>query len=255
MKITKNQMPIDIKHFKPIPQTRDEFEKKYEELCETCTDCNGDMLQGSEKRIEEILVEDIYLRYPPVVYQAWKWDEGDNYKKELTKEEIFAKIREYVETTFPECKFCVMFDEYGIIEVSLMEAPQEVYYFTPDENTVAPDRLDYFRSCKERNYLMTVHGHLGDDKYNNKGIFLTDYGKSVIASVCSYIWSYYGRNYYCKYYSDDNGEVYCSLYSDENKEKYKYSEDYAKYGDCQCLNFSAFLNIGKEDEPFRVVER
>ena len=134
---------------------------------------------------------------------GWK---GDNYNIDLSTKEIAAKIREFVKLAFPDCKFSCTCEYYSMgstIHVALMEAPQAVLIDGHGE------RKDYIQ----------INTHYIDNEDR-----LTDYGKSIITAVNSFICSYR--------YDDSDGMI-----------------DYFR------TNFYYNVSVGKWDKPFKVVEK
>ena len=81
--------------------------------------------------------------------------------------ETTVKIREFVKSTFPECKFSCTCKKHKIY-ISLMEAPEEVY----------------MTSGISGGYLKNANSYLKSDK--KQKTVLTEYGKMVISTIENY---------------------------------------------------------------------
>jgi len=211
-----------MKYFNPLPETEEALYRMRWDLQKNCNDT-------ARQEIED---EFQYILHGPIVCELInQWLPGENHDRKYSPEDIAFKVREFVSTNYPECKFrCnVEIDmdgrpDYGSsIEILLMAAPQPLFYYSGLQ-----------QDNKWRKIF--VNGLLINERFNDSGLFLTDYGKTIIASIKSYMESHKGPHSNCL------GEIVDG--------KWSCSEEC--YGVCESYNFAGYISIGDEYTPFRI---
>ena len=191
---------------------------------------------GNIEILREIYEEENSFYYPPVVHEARKYQRGENYDSELSLEEILSKVIKFTEMAHPDCKFYCTIYNGNHIKVVLAEAPHPTFYLKEIEKITPLEKSypSHLESEYRKGYCSGAHLYLKDDKYNREEMFLTDYGKSVIASVDSFINSYKPPVCVCMMLT---AGINCICQKSNRKD------------------IHSCINIGEEDKPFRVVER
>jgi curved DNA-binding protein CbpA len=101
---------------------------------------------------------------------GWK---GSRYDSHMSTKDISIKIREYVKSAYPDCKFSITTHYASMcseISVALTAAPYEA---------LKPENIDYGKGYRQINYY-----------YVEKDEALTDYAKAVLSDVNDMIKSY-----------------------------------------------------------------
>lgn len=182
------------KYFKPMPKTLEELKLMYSKLArQNHPDLGGETeaMQAVNNEYDTLfpIFKALYnvsaktkntetasgTRSEFYTQNGWK---GENYNRNLSTKEITAKIREFVKSVFPDCKFSCTFETFSggrAINISLMEAPKEVYNTTDKRIT-------------EEAYIQSAEWYLSP--YFRGKATLTGYGKSIIETVNDYIKSY-----------------------------------------------------------------
>lgn len=105
-------------------------------------------------------------------YTEYGW-KGENYNGNLRMKEITKIIRNYAKEKYPTYKFSVRTPDVYSIDISLMEAPQDVFN---------PDQLSEYE--RGRSYIQLNKYHLKDDKR------LTGLAGEILNDVKSFAESY-----------------------------------------------------------------
>lgn len=105
-------------------------------------------------------------------YTDWGW-EGENYNRNLYTTDITKIIREYVKEKYPTYKFSVSARDATCINISLMEAPQDVFIY---------ENLDEY---ERKGLYIQINSHSYKDETR-----MTELGREIMQDVRDFTQTY-----------------------------------------------------------------